>query len=291
MRSRSFACRLKAASALAGAAWLAGLCACSVRGVPQPREIRIAGSDTMLLLTRRWAEEFMRREPGLVVSVRGGGTGSGVEDLVRGDVELCAASRPLFPDEVQQLYERHRTLGVSFRCARDALGVYVHPDNPVRNLSLDELTGIFTGRITTWQALGGLEAPIEVLVRQPNSGTYRLFQELVLSEEPFYASAATQPTTAAVVASVLADRSAIGYGGLAYGAGVALCRIDGVEPTPRNVRNGDYALARYLYLYTVRPPKGWTRRFVDWVLSSEGQRLVDEVGYVPLFADVAAMAE
>jgi phosphate transport system substrate-binding protein len=265
--------------------------ACALRRPAKPTTVRIAGSDTMSLLTRRWAEAFMARSEAVVVQVRGGGTGAGIDALIRGDIDVCAASRPLFPDEVRRMHERHRTLGVSTRCARDALSVFVHPLNPIENLTLLQLKGIFTGRIGNWRRISGLDRSIELIVRQPNSGTYRLFQEFVLNEEPYGPRAVTRQTNAAVVDAVGQDQAAIGYGGLAFGHGVTVCAVEGVKPTPENVRSGAYPLGRYLSLLTVGPPRGSVKAFVDWTLGPEGQAIVAEEGYVPLWTTEASAPE
>jgi len=257
--------------------------ACHTPREPAPRVVRIAGSDTMLLLTQRWAEAFMRLHPEVVVHVQGGGTGSGVEQLLRGHADLCAGSRPLMSEEVRQIYQRYQTLGVSFRCAKDAIGIYLNPANPVRDLTLLDLEGIFAGRIRRWDELGGISSPIEPLVRQPNSGSYRLFQELVLADRPYTPDATTLPTTRAIVDAVRDRPEAVGYGGLAYGDPGLFSRVDGIEPTPDNVRSGRYPLARYLYLHALRPPRGWSRSFIDWTLSAEGQALALAAGYEPLW--------
>ncbi len=257
--------------------------ACHTPREPGPHVVRIAGSDTMLLLTQHWAEAFMRLHPDVVVHVQGGGTGSGVEQLVEGHADLCAGSRPLMAEEVRRIHQRYQTLGVSFRCAKDAIGIYLNPANPVRDLALSDLEGIFTGRIRRWGKLGGAWLPIEPLVRQPNSGSYRLFQELVLADRPYTVDATTLPTTRAIVDAVRARPGAIGYGGLAYGEPGLFSRVDGIEPTPDNVRSNRYPLARYLYLHALRPPRGCARTFVDWALSGEGQALAQDAGYVPLW--------
>jgi phosphate transport system substrate-binding protein len=217
------------------------------------------------------------------VTAAGGGTGEGIRALIAGSVEIAAASRPLSPEEVERLYERTGALGVGHRCALDGLSIYLHPDNPVRSLTLLQLKAIFTGRIGTWAKLGGPDAPIEVLTRQPSSGTYRLFQELVLDEEPFSERAVALPTTAAIVDALRADPHAIGFGGIGYGADLVHCAVEGVAPNAATVRDGTYPLARYLYLYTARPPAGAVKAFVDWVLSPAGQRAVADAGYVPLW--------
>ncbi len=261
--------------------------ACTTAPRSSHRELRIAGSDTMLLLTRRWAEGFMAATPGIAVWAEGGGSGAGIEALIAGTADIAAASRPLRPDEVRRLHERHGTLGVTVLVAQDALSVLLNPANPVRDLTLLQLKGIFTGRIGTWVKVGGADRPIAVVTRPPNSGTFRVFQELVLDGEAYTARAASAPTTAAVAAVVRNDPAAVGYGGIAYGRDLVHCRIDGVAPAPAAVRDGSYPLARYLYLVTVRPPEEAAKAFVDWVVSPPGQRIVAEVGYIPLWSDGA----
>ena len=258
---------------------------CTHGGARVPERVRIAGSDTMAVLTRLWAERFMEANPSVAVLASGGGTGEGIRALVAGAVDVAAASRPLTPAEVEALHGRTGTLGVGFRCALDGLSIYLHPDNPVRSLTLLQVKGIFTGRIGTWAKVGGADAPIAAYTRQPSSGTYRLFQELVLDEEPYSERATALPTTTAIVDAVRADPNAVGYGGLGYGADVVHCAVDGVAPSAATVRDGSYPLARYLYLYSARPPEGAVKRFIDWVLSPAGQRIVADAGYVPLWGD------
>ncbi|MEW6336607.1 MAG: phosphate ABC transporter substrate-binding protein [Acidobacteriota bacterium] len=274
---RSLACARAASLALALGTIL-GACAGTSAG--RREVVRLAGSDTMLLLVRRWAEEFMRGDPALV-TVEGGGTAAGIEALIAGSIDVCAASRPLAPEEVERLFKRTGSLGVRFLVARDALSVYVNPANPVRNLTLLQLKGVFTGRVGSWHKLGGVEAPIHVLLQPPNSGSARFFQNVALDGEPFAPRGATLPTTQAIVAAVEADPLAIGFGGLAYGASVTLLDLEGTGPG--QIRSAAYPLSRYLYLYTVREPAGATRRLIDSVLTPAGQSIVEQVGFVPLW--------
>jgi phosphate transport system substrate-binding protein len=245
--------------------------------------IRITGSDTMLRLTERWAEEFMRQHPGVTVTVEGGGTERGVRALVEGSTDFAAASRPIPPEAVARLAREYRSLGFSVLTARDALCFYTHMDNPVFTLSTEQLVGIFSGRITRWSEVGGEDAPIRVLSRDPNSGTHVYLEEHLLQGGTVTDQATVLPGTAAIVREVSRDVYAIGYGGLAYGENVYDLDVDGVAPFPENVRNGRYPISRYLYLYAIRSPEGVQKRFIDWVLGPEGQRIVQEVGYVPLY--------
>ncbi len=247
------------------------------------RTIRIKGSDTILRLALRWAEVFMQSHPGTSIIVEGGGTEVGFEALIDGDADFCAASRPISSEEANRLAERHRSLGFSVLTARDALSFYTHMDNPVASLAMDQVADIFRGRIRNWREVGGQDAPIVVLTRDPNSGTHTYLEEHVLGGGKVKNDARVLPGTAAIVREVSRNVNAIGYGGLAYGENVFDLDINGIPPFPENVRNGTYPVSRYLYLYSVRPPEGIQKQFIDWVLSSAGQRVVQEVGYVPLY--------
>jgi phosphate transport system substrate-binding protein len=246
--------------------------------------VTIRGSDTMLELNRRLAAAYMLNHASVPIRVQGGGTRNGVEALVAGEADLAAASRPLAPDEVASLYEEFETLGVGFLVARDALSVYLNTSNPVRNLSLDDLRSIFLGEITDWSEVGGEPGPIVVVIRPPTSGSHRFFRDHVLRGAPYTSSAKSEVRTTDVVNAVRSDVAAIGYGGLAQGSDLVHCAIDENEPTAPNLRDGRYALARYLVLYSVAPPEGEVRAFVEWCLGPEGQAIVQEVGFIPLWS-------
>jgi phosphate transport system substrate-binding protein len=266
------------------AACLAVVLAASSCSSPQPGpgSVRIVGSDTMLVLMRRLAVGFMTARPGTTVVVDGGGTGVGVEALIGGTADLCAASRPLAADEVQRLFDLHGTIGARVVVAQDALSVWVHPANPVRKLSLSALSDLFAGQVGRWDAVGGEPRPVVPVIRPPNSGTARFFRDHVLLGRPYAEGAVAVPTTSAVVATVASDPGAIGYGGIAYGDDrVTAVAIGGAPPTLEAVRAGGYPLVRFLQLYSVAPPHGAAREFVDYCLSPAGQHVVSEVGYIP----------
>jgi phosphate transport system substrate-binding protein len=259
-------------------------CGCAAGQVAEQRQLEIRGSDTMLILNRQLAAGFMRANPGVSILAEGGGTGVGVESLVAGESDVCAASRPLAAEEVRAIYDRFETLGVRFLIAQDALSVYVHQDNPTRNLSMENLRQLFGGEAVSWAEVGGGAVPVVVVVRPPNSGTHRFFRDHVLKGRPYTESALTAPGTADVLREVAGNEGAIGYGGVAYrGEGVVRCAVAGVHPTADNVRLGDYPLTRHLAFYTVEPPVGLAKRFIDWCLGKEGQGIVAEVGYIPLW--------
>lgn len=237
----------------------------------------------MVMLAQSWAEKFMQQHHGVAIYVEGGGSATGIEALIKGDIEICTASRPLRPEEVQRLAKRQQNVGIAHLVAKDGLSVYLHPNNPVRNLTLAQVKDIYTGQITNWREVDGKDEAIVVLSRAPSSGTYLYFQEHVLDGQPYGANAINLPTTAAIVHEIGKNPAAIGYGGLAYGENLVHCKINGINPTAESVRADKYPIARYLYFYTIKKPEGVVKLFIDWVLSKEGQRIVKEIDYIPLF--------
>lgn len=245
--------------------------------------IRIKGSDTMVTLAQSWAEKFMQQHHGVAIYVEGGGSATGIEALIKGDIEICTASRPLRPEEVQRLAKKQQNVGIAHLVAKDGLSVYLHPNNPVRNLTLAQIKDIYIGQIINWRAVGGKDEAIVVLSRAPSSGTYLYFQEHVLDGQPYGANAINLPTTVAIVHEIGKNPAAIGYGGLAYGENLVHCKINGISPTAESVRADKYPITRYLYFYTIKKPEGVVKLFIDWVLSKEGQQAVKEIDYIPLF--------
>ncbi len=258
--------------------------AASQASVDEPAvRIRIRGSDTMVPLVLHWSEAYMQRHPGVSIYVKGGGSRRGIESLILGSADLCSASRAMRADEIKHLHDRRRSLGMGILVAKDALSIYLHPDNPVRNLTMDQLRNILSGKVKNWSEVGGENRSIEVVNRQPNSGTYAFLKEHVLLAEPYIRGARAMPNTAAVIRAVNTNPAAIGYGGIAYGNELIHCSLDGFAPTGDNVVNGTYPLARYLYLYSVTTPNGHLKGFIDFILSDEGQGIVEDVGYIPLW--------
>lgn len=252
------------------------------------RGLTIKGSDTMVILIQRWAEAYMGAHAGSIVQVTGGGSGTGIAALINGTTDLCMSSRPMKPDERLKLRDRFQSMGVEIPVAKDGLSIYVHPTNPVQALSLEQLRAIYTGQVTNWKQVGGADAIVVLYGRENSSGTYVYFKDHVLLGRDFAARTQTLPGTAAVVNAVANDPNGIGYGGAAYAKGVRDLGVrktpDGpaVVPSPATVRDGSYPITRHLYLYARTKPAGDAKRFVDWVLSAEGQSVVTRVGYYPL---------
>lgn len=250
--------------------------------------ITIKGSDTMVLLGQRWAEQYMAKVPGTSVQVTGGGSGTGISALINGTTDICEASRAMSDAEKGTMRERYKTPGEEIPVARDGLSVYVNAANPVKELNMEQLRLIFTGKITSWKEVGGKDAKIIIYSRENSSGTYVFFKEHVLKNADYAQRAQSMPGTAAVVNAVTKEKNGIGYGGAAYSKGIRVLKIKkdadspAVEPDLANVQNGSYPLSRPLFFYLRNKAAGDIKAFVDWVLSAEGQEIVTKVGYFPV---------
>jgi len=271
-----------------------GVCfvtACSPRTDQQ--SLTIKGSDTMVQLGQRWAEVYMSEVPGAVIQVTGGGSGTGIAALINGSTDIAQASRTMRDEEKAQAFEERGAPVQEVPVALDALAVYIHNDNPVRALTIDQISAIFRGEITNWSEVGGADREVVLYGRENSSGTYAFFREHVMDDADFAPAYQALPGTAAVINAVAQDPSGVGYGGIGYVSGVSTLSIrpgagdEPIEPTMANVLNNTYPLSRSLYFYTIGPPEGLMAEFIDWVLEPEGQDIVTEVGYYPLRPEVA----
>ena len=250
--------------------------------------VSVKGSDTMVILAQRWAEEFMGKNTGAQIQVTGGGSGTGISALINGTTDICQSSRAMKPAEKAKLRDRYSTTGQEIAVARDGLAVYVHTSNPMQEISLPQLKDIFIGKITNWKEIGGPDARIIVYSRENSSGTYVFFKEQVLQGRDFSPRAQTMPGTASVVNAVTKEKFSIGYGGAAFAKGIKILKVKkdasapAVAPDMKTVLDGSYALARPLFFYLRNKPSGDIKTFVDYVLSPEGQQIAGKVGYYPV---------
>lgn len=251
--------------------------------------ITIKGSDTLVILAQKWAEQYMAAHPGTKIQVTGGGSGIGFAALQNKTTDIANASRPIKAAERAALIRASGKNPREYKVALDGLSIYAHKDNPVTELSLDQLRDIFTGKNRNWKGLGGPDAQIVVYSRENSSGTYEFFKENVLKGQDFAAGAQTMPGTAALLQAVVKDKNAIGYGGAAYGHDAKILKVKktaesaAVEPTEENVVSGKYPIWRYLYNY-LNPDKdkGEIASYLAWIRSPAGQKIVKDVGYYPL---------
>jgi phosphate transport system substrate-binding protein len=252
------------------------------------KPVTIKGSDTMVIMNAKLAEGFMSRNPGTQIQVTGGGSGVGIAALINGTTDVAAASRPIKTSEIEKLKARFATRGVGIPIARDGLAVYLNSGNAVQELSLHQLRDIYTGKITNWKDVGGKDAPIVLYSRENSSGTYTYFKDNVLMGKDYSPRAQTLQGTAAVVNAVSKDPNGIGYGGAAYAKGVKFAKVkkdaksQAFWPSLETVRSGEYPISRYLYLYLRANPSGDAKKFIDWALTAEGQKIVTDVGYFPV---------
>lgn len=266
----------------------------SVPAAAQGRNISIKGSDTMVLLGQRWAETYMKKNPGVTIQVTGGGSGVGIAALINGTTDVAEASRPMKDSEKDQLMKNRNLAVLELPVALDGLAVYVHEKNPINELTLEQLKKIYTGAAKNWKDVGGADERIILYGRENSSGTYAYFKEHVLENADYYPTTQTLPGTAAVINAVSKDFRGIGYGGIAYLKGVKALKVKknastpGVEPSLENVQKNIYPISRFLYWYLAGQPKDQIKKLTDWILTPEGQSVVNEVGYYPLPTDVVA---
>jgi phosphate transport system substrate-binding protein len=255
--------------------------------------IQIKGSDTMVNLGQAWAERYMEENPGDFVAVTGGGSGTGLSSLISGTCDIAMSSRNIKDKEIA-LAKQKGINPFEIKVALDGLAVVTSPANPVGKLTLDQLAGIFTGRISNWKEVGGKDEKIVVLSREVNSGTHVYFKEHVLrnnnpnGKEEFAPSALLLSSSQAIADEVAANSAAIGYYGMGYISGkqktIAVAKDDKsgyVEPNIENVLSGKYPISRPLFLYTNDQPQGLIKKFVDYALSKEGQDIVVKTDFVP----------
>ncbi len=255
---------------------------------PQIKTVTVKGSDTMVILAQRWAETYMKENPGQSIQVTGGGSGTGIAALINGGTDICNASRSMKDQERDMVQERHGKGVKEIPVALDGVTIYVHQDSPIQSISKEQLKLIYTGQMKNWKDVGGKDELIVPYSRENNSGTYVFFKEHVLDKEDFAPEIQTLPGTAAIVNAVSKDRASIGYGGVAYASGIRAVPVradensEPVEASLATVMSGAYPLSRNLYFYTVGEPAGEVKAFIDWVLSEKGQAICEEVGYYPV---------
>jgi len=266
----------------------------SAFAAPAKNSIQIKGSDTMVNLGQAWAEKYMEKNPGDFIAVTGGGSGTGFSSLISGTCDIAMSSRNIKEKEIALA----KLKGINpneIKVALDGLTVVVNPANPVTKLTLDQLAGIFTGKISDWKEVGGNDGKIVILSREVNSGTHVYFKEHVLrknnpnSKEEFAPSALMLSSSQAIADEVAQNSDAIGYYGMGYISSkqmpimVAKDEKAAYEaPTIENVINGKYPISRPLFLYTNGEPQRLVKKFIDFCLSKEGQDIVTATDFVPV---------
>ncbi|MBE0573127.1 MAG: PstS family phosphate ABC transporter substrate-binding protein [Ignavibacteriaceae bacterium] len=264
--------------------------------------ISVKGSDTMVNLAQKWAEIYMQTHPNVSIQVTGGGSGTGVASLLNGTTDLANSSRELKDSELETAKQKGVT-PVVYNVALDGIAVILHPENKIDNLTVKQVSDIFAGKITNWKQLGGSDMPITLYGRENSSGTYEFFKDHVLGKDESGKQVDYSPATqvlqgtAALGEAVARDVKGIGYGGVGYFAqrkDVKILHIKKDENSPaispaengvvnfQVIWNGDYSISRYLYCFTNGEAKGELKNFMDFIVSPEGQKLVETMEYIPL---------
>lgn len=279
------------------------LCACLCFGCGKQRSdgaknvIRVEGSDTMVNLAQAWAEEYGKKHPDVSVQVLGGGSGVGIASLIDGNCDIANTSRRMKESEIKRARANRNAEPKEIIVGYDALAIYVHQDNPLESISLDDLADIYgeAGAFTKWSDVNVHDEKlgpqnISRVSRQSSSGTYTYFREVVLGPgKDFKLGSIDQSGSKDVVALVARTPTAIGYSGMGYHTpDVKMLKVSKrrgeppVEPTVENARNERYPITRPLQIYIVGEPSGALKEYLDWILSPEGQKIVLDLGYVPV---------
>ena len=264
--------------------------------------ITVKGSDTMVNLAQKWAEVYMSKNPNVSIQVTGGGSGTGIAALLNKTTDMANASREIKDTEM----EKAKSQGIvptQYEVALDGIAVIVHPGNKVDNLTVQQLSDIFTGKITNWKQLGGENLPITLYGRENSSGTYEFFKEHVLGKDDkgkqkdYATNTQVLQGTAALGESVARDVKGIGYGGVGYFAerkDVKILHVkadeksEAVIPSENGkvnyevIWNKKYSISRYLYCYTDVNVKPEVKEYLDFITSAEGQEVVKQMEYIPL---------
>lgn len=246
--------------------------------------IGINGSTTVLPITQKIAEAYMDEHPNINISISGGGSGNGIRALVDGTTDIAQSSRWIKQSEVESAVKNGH-YPVPFAIALDAIIPVIHSDNPVNNLSMEQLKAIYEGKIRNWKDVGGEDRDIVIISRDSDSGTYVVWNEVVLKGNRVSPRAQLLASNGAITQTVASNRNAIGYIGIGYlNDSLKSITLDGVQPTHETAVSGEFPVSRTLWYFTDGWPKNETLKFINYALHPEkGQKLVKETGYIPLY--------
>lgn len=270
--------------------------AASGQGDPSAAGLRIdnKGSDTIVNLALAWAEEYQKQHPEMRISVTGGGSGIGLASLTTGTTDIANASRAIKAEEIEGM-RQNGFEPVEFTIARDAIAVIVHPNNPVTQLTLQQISNIYQGKINNWREVGGDDRPIVRLSRESNSGTHVFFLETVIrlnsttDKSLFSPTTLLLPSSEGIISEVSSNPNAIGYDGLGYIVPsvktIAIATEPGqpyIYPSVDSVNDATYSVSRDLYMYTRGEPTDTILAYLNWIRSPEAQKIVFDLGFVPI---------
>ncbi len=265
--------------------WIAGVIIPAViltAGMAFAGQISVNGSTTVLPIAQKAAEAYMKEHPDTSISISGGGSGNGIKALIDKTTDIANASRAMKKEEI----EKAKANGgdpVEFIVAFDCIVPVVHPSNPLKNITVDQLKGLYKGDIKNWKEIGGSDKPVVVISRDTSSGTYEVWEEKVMKKERVFPGALLQASNGAVVQAVSKNPNAIGYIGLGYmDSSVKGLSVNGITGSKKTTLDKSFPISRPLYMYTPIKPAGDIKKFMEFVVSDKGQKLVEEEGFIPL---------
>lgn len=246
--------------------------------------IKIDGSTTVLPIAQKITEAYMKENPGVSISVSGSGSGNGIKAIIDGTTDIADSSRFMKDEEVKAAMEKG-SYPVPFAIAYDCIVPVVHPNNPLKDLTVDQLRGIYKGEINNWKTVGGPDSEIVVISRDTSSGTYEIWEEKIMKKERVYAGALLQASNGAVTQAVSKNKNAIGYLGIGYvDNSVKALTVNGIPGNAETALSGVFPVSRPLFMFTRGWPKGDIYKFINYVLHPQkGQKFVKEAGFVPLY--------
>jgi phosphate transport system substrate-binding protein len=261
---------------------LATLFICTLSGLSYGKDLRIDGSTTVLPIAQRAAEVFMKKNPSVRIFVSGSGSGTGLKALLDGTTDIADSSREAKEKEIASGKEKG-VIMTAHKIALDGIVPIVHPSMKIDNISLEQLRNIYNGKIKSWKELGGPNRPISVVSRDTSSGTYEVWEEKILKEDKVRPDALLVASNGQAVQTVAENKYAIGYIGIGYvDKTVRVLKVEGKIASSKSVRDNSWPISRPLFMYTNGNPSGIIAKFINFMLSKEGQKVVNEVKYVSI---------
>lgn len=253
------------------------------------QDIKIGGSETMKDMLEGLAKEYKKIKPNVVITVSGGHTEKGLIQLLENQINLCAISKAPSGSFIAQVKQKHNTIGIKTAIAMECIGVFVHNQNPINQLTAEQIAGIFSGEIKNWKEVGGKDAPITVCRMPDESGTCQLFKNRIMAGNDYDDKAVIKSTSPAATEWVSKNPNGIAFGKLVDKKETIKAisikdynQSTYAEPTLNNLKNNTYPLSRQLFLYTIQEPQGEIKEFIAWLTNKETQKLVVKYGFYPV---------
>lgn len=257
------------------------------------QDIKIGGSETMRDMLEELAKEYKKVKPNIVITVSGGHTEKGLKQLLENEINLCAISKPPSGNFIAQVKAKYNTIGVKTAVAMECIGVFLHNQNPINQLTAEQISGIFSGDIKNWKEVGGKDAPILVARLPDESGTCQLFKNRIMAGNDYDEKAVIKNTSPAAAEWISKNPNGIAFGRLVDKKETIKAisikdynQNNYVDPTLTNLKNNTYPLARQLFLYSIQEPQGEIKDFITWLTSKETQKLVVKYGFYPVIEGV-----